>query len=622
MIAWPWHRPRVAEPTAAVAAPGAELPRLGTVLVVSPDADSRRELGGWATAFSRDVTVCRSLRAATRSARRRPPELAIVDWSAVPGQLDQLGELHGGDQGRQMRVLALVARDTPEALQDALSTSVDDVLLLPATESDLRARVAVMLGRVRSESAPADEDRDPMTGLPSRGMLLDRLRRSSGRARRHAGRLLAVLFLDVDRFQHVNESLGHSRGDAFLRALAERIVNICRPTDMVARFGGDEFVVVLEDLPDVRAVTLAAERIQQQVRAPFDVDGTEVFTTVSIGIAIWGDQHRSPEELMRDADTAKARAKTMGRDRFAVFDEAMHAEVVEALELENDLRRALVREEFFPAYQPILSLEDGRIVGFEALVRWRHPTRGLLTPGHFIPAAEEMGLVIRMDRWLTEAACTQLRSWQSRFKSHGGLTMSVNISSTEFLHPDLVPQIDHILRKTGLYGRSLMLEVTESVLMENASHTAEMLALLAALNIGLSIDDFGTGYSSLAYLRRFDVDTLKIDRSFVSRMVDDEDSHEIVRTIANLAVALGKVTVAEGVETRAQLEAVRALGITRVQGNLLSPPVPAVAATELLELTADADDHIAAIFASRLRSSSKPISTSSAQRRPAPGNAS
>jgi EAL domain-containing protein (putative c-di-GMP-specific phosphodiesterase class I) len=297
------------------------------------------------------------------------------------------------------------------------------------------------------------------------------------------------------------------------------------------------------------------------------------------------------------------RAKAMGRNSFAVFDEEMHARVVATLKLETDLRRAIARNEFATYYQPIVSITEGRITGFEVLVRWNHPERGLLAPAEFIQVAEEMGAIIQIDRWVAEEACSQLRSWQNTYRHNPPLTVSVNISGTQFMQPDLVTQIDHILRKTGLYGRSLTVEVTESVLMENAQYASEMLDQLRALDINISIDDFGTGYSSLAYLRRFQIDTLKIDYSFVSRMLADEESEQIVRTITTLAGNLGKQTVAEGVETRSQFEALEKLRVDRVQGFFVSPPLTAERAEALLERTALSDNHLKKILHDRLHSS-------------------
>ena len=436
---------------------------------------------------------------------------------------------------------------------------------------------------------------DPLTGLPNRTLFIDRLDHAFARVRRSTERSFAVLFLDVDRFKNLNDGLGHLTGDRLLCAIASRLEQVLRPNDTVARFGGDEFVVLVEDMSDVHAITGVARRIEQEFRQPFDLEGMEVFATVSMGISVWSERYERPDELLRDADTAMYRAKALGRNRFVVFDEDMHKQAVAALSLENDLRRALDRQQFEVYYQPIVALDTGTITGFEALIRWHHPERGFVSPGDFIPLAEETGMIIQIDRWVLEEACRQLRVWQTEFRPRHPLSISVNVSGLQFMQPDLITQIDHSLRKNGLYGRSLNIEITESVIMEDAGHATAMLEQLKSLDIGLSIDDFGTGYSSLSYLRRFDIDALKIDHSFVSRMLRSGESLEIVRTIISLAGNLGKATVVEGVETGTQLEMIRTMGADRVQGFFVSRPVCAKDAHKLLEIAAGTEDFLSEI---------------------------
>jgi diguanylate cyclase (GGDEF)-like protein len=441
---------------------------------------------------------------------------------------------------------------------------------------------------------------DPLTRLASRTVLLDRLRHAFARASRMKDKPFAVLFFDIDRFKNVNDSLGHLVGDKLLMAIADRVRSICRPSDTVCRFGGDEFVIVAEDVESVRDATSIASRLHQEFQVPFVLEDSEAYATVSTGIAMWHPGYEKPENLLRDADNAMYRAKDLGRNRYAVFDEKMHAEVVATLELENDLRRAVSRKEFRPFYQPIISLDKGNLVGFEVLARWDHPTRGLVLPGEFIQAAEEMGIAVQIDRIVAEQACKQVRPWQVQYRMDPPITISLNISTTQFLQLELVSRIDHTLRQNGLYGRDIKLEVTESVLMENTEHATAMLGQLSALDIGLSIDDFGTGYSSLSYLKRFEIDSLKIDYSFVTRMLEDVDSMEIVRTIIDLGRNLGKSTIAEGVETDAQLETLREMGVDQVQGFYIARPMPAEDAVELLDRIHLSRNHLQTILVDRL----------------------
>jgi diguanylate cyclase (GGDEF)-like protein/PAS domain S-box-containing protein len=427
-----------------------------------------------------------------------------------------------------------------------------------------------------------DAFHDALTGLPNRALFMDHVKMAIQRSRRSGNRLFAALFLDLDRFKIVNDSLGHMVGDQLLVGIAHRLEACLRPGDTVARLGGDEFTILLEDLAGNEDAIDVARRVQEAVTQPFNIGGHEVFTTASIGIALSTPGYERAEDLLRDADTAMYRAKIQGKKRHVVFDKAMHDRAMELLQLETDLRRALSRREFFLHYQPIVSLETGKVSSYEALVRWRHPERGLVMPGEFISVAEETGLIIPLGQWVLGEACRQMREWQRLFRIDPEVTVSVNLSSRQFSQADLIDQVSSALRETGLPASSLKLEITESMVMENIDTAIGMLTQLKNLGVGISIDDFGTGYSSLSYLHRFPIDTLKIDRSFVTQMTDNSENGEIVRTIVTLARSLGMNVIAEGVETRAQLTQLHDLGCDFGQGYLFSKPVAPPAALELM----------------------------------------
>jgi len=428
-----------------------------------------------------------------------------------------------------------------------------------------------------------DAFHDTLTQIPNRGLFHDLLARAVGRLRRHDDYLFAVLFLDLDRFKLLNESLGHSMGDQLLVAVARRLERLVRPGDTVARLGGDEFTILLDGIKSPGDATRVAERVQREISRPFTLGGQEVFTTVSIGIALSSTGYEHPDHLLRDADLAMYRAKSLGKARCEVFDRQMHARAAAQLELETDLRRALDRGEFLVHYQPIVSLESGRVEGFEALARWQHPIRGLVLPGEFIPTAEETGLIIPLGRWVLGEACRTLRDLcEGRPGTEPQLSVSVNLSPRQFRHPNLVDEVRQALEETGLPARCLRLEITESTVMENAEPSMAMLAQLRALGVQLYLDDFGTGYSSLSYLPRFPIDTLKIDRSFVSGMVPGGENAEIVGAIVTLARNLGMGVIAEGVETAEQLAMLRGLRCGHVQGYYVSRPVAAESVRALL----------------------------------------
>ena len=410
-----------------------------------------------------------------------------------------------------------------------------------------------------------------LTNLPNRALFAERLDRTIARGNRHPEHTFAVLFLDIDRFKKINDSLGHMTGDRLLVEASQRFEKCLRPGDTVARFGGDEFAILLDDVGSIDDVNMVADRIHEELGAPFQLDGHEAFVTVSMGIVLGQGDSADAEELLRSADTAMYRAKGAGRGRHEIFEATMHARAVRMLEMETDLWRSLERDELRLHYQPIIELNGGQICGVEALVRWQHPTRGLVSPAEFIPLAEETGLIVPIGWWVLEEACRQALAWQSKF---GPLWMSVNLSPKQLTQPDMFERVQGALERSGLDGNLLKLEVTESVIMENTEAAAQMLKQIKELGARFSMDDFGTGYSSLSYLHRFPLDTIKIDRSFVSQMQPGARDHEIVGTIVSMARGLKMNVVAEGVETAAQLQNLREMRCGFAQGFWMSRPLP------------------------------------------------
>ena len=428
---------------------------------------------------------------------------------------------------------------------------------------------------------------DPLTMLPNRALFMNRLQhlfqrslRAGGRS--EGGRLFAVLYLDVDRFKGINDGLGHQAGDELLKEVARRLERCVRPSDTLARLGGDEFTALLEEISSEIDATRVAERINKELAQPFFLLDHEVFATVSIGIALSSSQYERPDDMLRDADTAMYRAKANGRSRHQVFDVDMHQRAVSLLRLETDLRRAIERHELLAYYQPIVDLETNTLRGFEALARWKHPTRGMVMPDVFIPVAEETGQITAIGDWMLAEACRQMRVWQDRYPRTPPLRISVNISTRQLAHANVPEQVQRILNDTGLDPTSLTLEITESALMQNLTTSAAVLQKLHAMSVRLHIDDFGTGYSSLSYLQNFPIHTLKVDKSFVTRMGDAPKQDEIVRAIVSLAQNLGMEVTAEGVETNDQADTLQSLNCTSAQGYLFSRPLPAEEAERII----------------------------------------
>jgi predicted signal transduction protein with EAL and GGDEF domain len=481
---------------------------------------------------------------------------------------------------------------------------------------ELIAQIARQLGfvieRQRSEQKLAhDASHDPLTGLPNRAMFLDRLTRAIARNKRNPDVKFAVLFIDLDRFKMVNDSLGHLAGDGLIAEVAARFQNTIRQTDMVARpraiaaccaesgsaadpavlsrnmdtlsrLGGDEFTVLLEDIHQLNDAARIADRLLASLRLPFVLQGQEVYIEASIGIALSATGYNAADEVLRDADLAMYRAKALGKGRYEVFDQTMHIQATGRLALEADLRRALQNEEFILHYQPIVDLRSGTITGVEALTRWRKSPEELIYPGDFIHVAEEMGLIVHLDMWVLREACLKVRGWQMKFPREKPLSVSVNLSARQFGQPDLVPQIQAILEQAGIDPSTVRLELTESTTMTNAERAISVLQQLRSLGVRISIDDFGTGYSSLSYLHRFPLDVLKIDRSFIQQIDNTAEGLQIIHTILSLGRNLNMEVIAEGVETAEHVTALRSLGCELGQGYHFSKPVSGTAFETLL----------------------------------------
>jgi diguanylate cyclase (GGDEF)-like protein len=437
--------------------------------------------------------------------------------------------------------------------------------------------------RKRAEEQLAhDALHDSLTGLPNRILLMDRLRRALALAKRNETYRFFVLFLDLDHFKVVNDSLGHSAGDQLLIAIAQRLQRCVRMGDTVARLGGDEFVLLLEDPEGIHQAESTANHIQQALKRAFTLERHEVFTSASIGIIADASVYQDPEGIVRDADIAMYRAKALGTARCVTFTVSMREQAMTRLELENDLRNALAQGELQLYYQPIVSLQSDQITGFEALLRWRHPRRGFVSPAEFVPIAEETGLILPIGLWVLTEACHQLNDWQQRFPRKLPLTMSVNISAKQFSAPDFTRQVEEVLGRVNLQHNSLKLEITEGVYLNRSEEVVAIFKKLHRFGVQFHIDDFGTGYSSLSYLQYFPIQTIKIDRTFVCRIDDMGNKKDLVRTIIALAHDLGMDTVAEGIETVDQLNRLKELGCNYGQGYLLGRPLDCAGAEKLL----------------------------------------
>jgi diguanylate cyclase (GGDEF)-like protein/PAS domain S-box-containing protein len=513
------------------------------------------------------------------------PLLAVInpdDQPAFLQLLEQLQAAPGTTRGTELRV-----RDASDAwcYVELILTNLlqePDVEGLVVTARDIAPRKAF------EKQLMQQAFHDSLTLLPNRALFLDRLEQALVRAVRRQGSV-GLLFLDLDNFKLINDGLGHQAGDELLVEAAARLQACVREEDTVARMGGDEFVILMELTTEAEAV-LAAERIEQQFRRPFRIGGSDFVTTVSIGIALGGAGHEQPDILLRNADVAMYRAKAAGRGRHVVFNASMQADSLSKLNLENDLRQAIGRGELRVHYQPIVTMDSGRVTEVEALVRWQHPTRGLMAPADFISIAEETGLIIPIGQWVLEEACRQVVAWQVEFPVKPTLMVSVNLSPRQFQQPDLVEQVSCALREAGLAPTWLKLEITEGVIMRDVEATNKTLVELKELGVQIAIDDFGTGYSSLAYLKRLPLDVLKIDRSFISGIGHNPEDTAIVRAIISMAKSLHLAVTGEGIETAEQAALLRGWACELGQGYYFSRPLHTSALTELLRTTGRTSD--------------------------------
>jgi len=575
-----------------------------TILVADDDPVTRHLLQKTLEHAGYEVLAVENGRLALeRLSRKDGPRLALLDW--LMPELSGLTVCHEIRRHTELPYIYIILLTSKKAKEDVVSgleAGADDYLIKPWDTEELKARLRSGVRVLRLEDKLTyDALHDPLTQLPNRAFFLERLALCVIWGMQHSDYMFAVLSLDMDRFKTLNDSLGNAAGDWLLVQISDRLLGSIRRDDvmlrsmelggmaghpeeigMLARLGGDKFTILLDHIRNASEGIRVAERIQETIQAPFYVDGQIVFTTASIGIAFSGSGYSAAEDMLGDANTAMSRAKALGKARYEVCDPSMHATAAGRLTLEMDLRWAMERGQFRVHYQPIVSLLDCHIVGFEALVRWQRPEFGLVMPGGFISVAEDTGLILQIGNWVLQEACRQIFDWNLQFSCKPLFTVAVNISAKQFAQADLVGQIGEILRETGLEPGNLKLELTESLTMRDEVRTTRILSELKALGVRLCIDDFGTGYSSLSYLRRFALDILKIDRSFVSEMLINIESQEIVKTILSLGSNLGMEVVAEGVETSDQASLLKSLGCKYAQGYFFSKPLDAVGVTQTL----------------------------------------
>jgi diguanylate cyclase (GGDEF)-like protein len=556
---------------------------IATILLVDDDAMNRDALSRRLERSGYRVLLAEGGEQALDVAARQHIDLVLLDVM-MPGitGIEVLRRVRESRSLAELPIIMVTAKDASGDMVEALELGANDYITKPVDYAVAHARIKTQLTARRA---------DPLTGLPNRVLFMDRVDARLKRTASAEDGTFALFFLDVDRFKIINDSLGHLAGDELLVELARRFQRSLRATDTVARvhtdctlarLGGDEFTVLLEGLHDAANARLVAERLIAAASQPFVLQGRDVTVSVSLGIVMGDARYTRAEDMLRDADTAMYRAKELGKARCEVFDLSMLEAAEARLEVETDLRKAIERGEFSVYYQPIVALADNRLSGFEALLRWEHPTRGLVPPDQFIAVAEETGLIVPIGRWVLGEACRQMRAWDAEIPDCRTLVINVNLSVKQCLQPDLLADVTRVLDETGLPPDRLKLEITESVMLEGTDRVTEVLFGLRALGVQLGLDDFGMGYSALAYLRKFPFQTIKIDRSFVSD-IHDAGKVEIVRAIASLATGLAMNVTAEGVETAEQAEKLQQLACEHGQGYFFHKPLTSERAREVLQ---------------------------------------
>lgn len=610
--------------------PNDHLPQRARILIAGSDLAGARVICELLQKFSFQVSIFSNEESLFEHVQREQPDLLLLDRYFLNYEQDPYEEcirLKEHPETQDICIILLDIRDDEVERARALAAGCSDYLIHPFPTQELLARVntqlalkaakktieyleyqvyeqtaeieathqklnCAILERLKAEQELQEERihfdhharHDALTQLANRKFLMERIEQGIKRLKNSKGRKIAVLLLDLDRFKVVNESLGHNTGDQLLITVAHHLKTLVRSTDTVARLGGDEFVLLLDPIQQPADAIRCAERIARVMRYPLFIDNHEVFLTPSIGIAIGTSEYHQAADLLRDADIAMYRAKRSGKARYAMFDQEMYTETLIQHQMERDLRYAVEQNLLYTHFQPTVSLfPPYRLTGFEALVRWNHPTWGSIPPNQFIPLAEETGLIVPLGEWVLHSTCQKIADWQTKFKLPDDFRLSVNISIKQLQDPYFLKQVNRILRRTGVSGKRLRLELTESVFMNDPESFILLLKELREKEIELSIDDFGTGYSSLSYLHRLPVNYIKIDRSFISRLGLAEENLAIVSTILNLARELGLGTIAEGVETYQQLEYLQMLDCDAAQGYVFAKPLPQDLAEELLQ---------------------------------------